>query len=177
MRTTGVRPIVSVMSLNRAIRSWSLPVMTRALAVVLALALGCGASQKQRLERTAREIVAFAHGKSVFGPADEWIRSDLPDIGITGLFPARTADECEVGILAGGEDSFAVRMALLARAQHTIRIQALIFTADESGLRVAEVLKEKKAAGVDVKVIVDGLNNPSLQTQWMYFDLKAHGVE
>src|SRR6185503_974598 len=32
-------------------------------------------------------------------------------------------------------------------------------------------------AGVDVKVIVDGLNNPSMQTQWMYFDLKQHGIE
>jgi hypothetical protein len=48
---------------------------------------------------------------------------------------------------------------------------------DESGLRVADVLKQKKQAGVDVKVIVDGVNNPSLQTQWMYFDLEQHGIE
>jgi cardiolipin synthase len=150
--------------------------MTRALAVVALLGLSCGSTPKRHV-RAAHEMIAFVEGKSVFGPADEWMRSDLPDVGITGLFPTRPPDECEVGILAGGEDSFAVRMELLARAQHSIRIQALIFTGDESGLRVAEVLKQKKQAGVDVKVIVDGLNNPALQTQWMYFDLKQHGIE
>ncbi|HEX5062457.1 MAG TPA: phosphatidylserine/phosphatidylglycerophosphate/cardiolipin synthase family protein [Kofleriaceae bacterium] len=139
-------------------------------------AIACGGSSK-RHEPTAPELVAFVDGKSVFGPATEWMKSDLPDVGETGLFPARTPEQCEVAVLHSGEDSFAARMALLSRAKHSIRIEALIFTGDEAGLRVAEVLKQKKAAGVDVKVIVDGLSNSSLQTQWMYFDLKQHGIE
>jgi cardiolipin synthase len=52
-----------------------------------------------------------------------------------------------------------------------------VFTGDETGLRIAEILKLKKAAGLDVRVIVDGLSNPGLQTQWMYFDLKQNGIE
>jgi putative cardiolipin synthase len=80
-------------------------------------------------------------------------------------------------VLPGGEDAFAERLRMLAAARRSIRIQALIFTADESGLRVAELLKQKKAAGLDVRVIVDGLSNLGLQTQWMYFDLKQHGIE
>jgi putative cardiolipin synthase len=147
----------------------------RLLALGLLFAIAC--TSHARRERTARELVAFVRGTSVFGPADEFVISDLRDVAASGLFPTRAPGECEVAILAGGEDSFAVRMALLARARHTIRIQALIYTGDEAGLRVAEVLKQKRREGVDVKVIVDGVNNPSLQTQWMYFDLKQHGIE
>jgi len=127
--------------------------------------------------RSARDLMAFVEGKSVFGPANEWMPSAMPEVAATGLFPVRSPDECEVAIIAGGEDSFAIRMALLKRARKTIRIQALIFTGDESGLRIAEVLKQKKAAGVDVKIVVDSVNNAGWQTQWMYFDLKQHGIE
>jgi phosphatidylserine/phosphatidylglycerophosphate/cardiolipin synthase-like enzyme len=68
-------------------------------------------------------------------------------------------------------------MEALRNAQTSIRIQALVFKGDESGLRIAEVLKQKKAAGLDVRVIVDAFSNPWLQTQWMFFDLKQHGIE
>ena len=52
-----------------------------------------------------------------------------------------------------------------------------MFKGDETGLRVAEILKQKKAAGLDVRVIVDAFSNPWLQTQWMFFDLKQNGIE
>ena len=149
----------------------------RLLSVVVVVVVGLACGSPQRREREARELVAFLDGTSVFGPANEFRPSTQRDVGGTGLYATRPADQCEVAILAGGEDSFAARMALLARAKHTIRIQALIFTGDESGLRVAEVLKQKHQAGVDVKVIVDGVSNAGLQTQWMYFDLKQHGIE
>jgi phosphatidylserine/phosphatidylglycerophosphate/cardiolipin synthase-like enzyme len=44
-------------------------------------------------------------------------------------------------------------------------------------LYIAELLKAKKAQGLDVRVIVDGMSNPGPQTQWMYFDLKQNGIE
>jgi putative cardiolipin synthase len=143
----------------------------------LAALVACSGSSKQSRELTARELLARMEGTSVFGPTTEFVSSDLPDVKASGMFAPRAAAECEVAILAGGEDSFAARMQLLASARKSIRIQALIFTGDESGLRIAEVLKQKQQAGVDVRVIVDGVNNPSLQTQWMYFDLKQHGIE
>src|SRR6185312_10593721 len=99
-------------------------------------AAACGSPGRQEL--SARQLVAFVDGTSVFGPQREFVTSDFKDVGATGLFPARPASDCEIAVLSGGEDSFAVRMALLARAKHTIRIEALIYTGDESGLRVAE---------------------------------------
>jgi len=82
-----------------------------------------------------------------------------------------------VAVLQNGEDSLAVRLATLKAAQKSIRIQALVFKGDEAGLRIAQILKEKKAAGLDVRVIVDALSNPWMQTQWLFFDLKQHGIE
>ncbi|MBK7537166.1 MAG: phosphatidylserine/phosphatidylglycerophosphate/cardiolipin synthase family protein [Myxococcales bacterium] len=149
-----------------------------ALGLLAGLGVGCASRSRGReAQLSAAAMLAKARGTTVFGPAAEFTGSSLPDVGTSGLFPARTAAECQVSMLTGGEDSFAVRMDLLKSATHSIRIQALIYTADESGLRVAEILKQKKQQGLDVRVIVDGLSNPSLQTQWMYFDLKQHGVE
>lgn len=118
-----------------------------------------------------------ARETSVFGPAEAYRGSTLDDIGRSELYPARGPDECEVAVLDSGEGSFAARIAMLKAAQQSIRIQALVFKGDESGLRIAEILKQKKAEGLDVRVIVDAFSNPWLQTQWMFFDLKQHGIE
>ena len=119
----------------------------------------------------------FAHATSVFGSAEDFHGSGLEDVGKAELYPVRGPDECEVAMLESGEGSFAARMEMLRNARHSIRIQALVFKGDESGLRIAEVLKQKKAEGLDVRVIVDAFSNPWLQTQWMFFDLKQHGIE
>ena len=160
---------------NPASRLYDDDIMKRSGPLVVLLAVACGSSANY--EKTARELVAFVEGTSVFGPTAEFGPSPLPEVAATGLFPTRPASECEIAMIAGGEDSFALRMALLARAKKTIRIQALIFTGDESGLRVSEVLKQKKLEGVEVKVIVDSVNNMATQTQWMYFDLMQHGIQ
>ncbi len=123
------------------------------------------------------DYVARTSATSVVGNEAEFQGSPLPDVGLAGLFPAHGPDQCRVAVLEGGEDSFAVRLAALRNARHSIRIQALVFKGDESGLRIAEILKQKKAAGLDVRVIVDAFSNPWLQTQWMMFDLKQNGIE
>jgi putative cardiolipin synthase len=118
-----------------------------------------------------------ARSTSVFGPDTDFTGSTLEDVGLSGLFPVRSPDECEVAVLDSGEGSFAARLKTLKAAKVSIRIQALVFKGDESGLRIAELLKQKKAEGLDVRVIVDAFSNPWLQTQWMFFDLKQHGIE
>lgn len=128
-------------------------------------------------EADTAAALEFARTTSVFGPDDHFTGSTLEDVGKTELYPVRAPDECEVAVLHSGEDSFAARLAMLKNARSSIRIQALLFNGDEAGLRVAEILKQKKAEGLDVRVIVDAFSNPALQTQWMFFDLKQHGIE
>ena len=122
-------------------------------------------------------VQASAIRGTPFGPAEEFFGSPYEEVGRSGLFDVHPADTCRVAVLPNGGDSFAARVQTLARADTSVRIQALIFTGDESGLYIAELLKAKKAQGLDVRVIVDAMSNAGLQTQWMYFDLKQHGIE
>jgi putative cardiolipin synthase len=113
----------------------------------------------------------------VFGPAQTFLGSPLPQVGRGGLFKPYGPKANRIAVLENGEASFAARVQLLEQAQTSIRIQTLLFTGDEAGLYIAEILKRKKAAGLDVRVIVDAPSNLGFQTQWMYFDLKQHGIE
>lgn len=146
---------------------------------IVTLIAGC-VTVKPPAPQTSDEVLAelqFARETSVFGPAQDFHGSAFNEVGKTELYPVREVRECEVAVLESGEGSFAERMEILKGATQSIRIQALVFKGDEAGLRIAEVLKQKKAEGLDVRVIVDAFSNPEMQTQWMLFDLKQHGIE
>ncbi len=113
----------------------------------------------------------------VFGPPATYAGSPHEDVGRQGLFTTHHPKANRIAVLENGDASFAARVRLLERAKKSIRIQALIFAGDESGLHIADILKRKKAEGLDVRVIVDAPSNLGFQTQWMYFDLKQHGIE
>jgi len=149
-------------------------------AATLALLAGCATAPPMPGDATGTELTGYVEetsATSLLGEDADFTGSDYADVGLSGLFPVRGPAECRIAVLGGGEDSLAVRLETLKQARHSIRIQALVFKGDEAGLRIAELLKEKKAAGLDVRVIVDAFSNPWLQTQWMYFDLKQHGIE
>jgi putative cardiolipin synthase len=138
------------------------------------LLLGC--SSFQRLPEDS-DRPAFVRGSDVFGRSDDFIGSPFADIDHSGLFPVHDAGSTRIAILSNGDDAFAARIQTLKAADTSIRIQALIFTADESGQYISRMLKQKKAQGLDVRVIVDAFSNPSLQTQSLFFDLKQWGIE
>jgi len=124
-----------------------------------------------------RDVQISAGQVTAFGPTQDFVGSPYEEIGISGLFNVHPAETCRIAVLPNGDDSFAARIQSLKNADTSVRIQALIFTGDESGLYIAELLKKKKAQGLDVQVIVDAMSNSGVQTQWMYFDLKQHGIE
>jgi putative cardiolipin synthase len=155
-------------------------IRTAVLLSAAGLLAGCAAAPPAPDADTAEHVdrlIAETSATSVLGPDARFAGSPYQEVGLTGLFPVRGPDDCRIAVLEGGEDSFAVRLQLLKEARRSIRIQALVFKGDETGLRIAEILKQKKAAGLDVRVIVDAFSNPWLQTQWMYFDLKQNGIE
>jgi putative cardiolipin synthase len=160
---------------------------TRVLPVAIAILL-LGACATQTADLPARRegyrqpamgdvSPAGTGGFSVLIGDGGFLGSPDPEVGRRGLFPLHHGKECSIGVLPNGEDSFAQRMQALEGAKKSIRIQALIFTGDEAGLRIMEILKRKHAEGLDVRVVVDAFSNPGLQTQNMYFDLKQNGIE
>jgi phosphatidylserine/phosphatidylglycerophosphate/cardiolipin synthase-like enzyme len=106
--------------------------------------------------------------------ADDASWACSPQVGCSGVYPVR---QSEGAILHNGDQSFAARIATLRRAKRSVRVQALIFHADEAGLFIADLLEQKKKEGLDVRVVVDATSNLDWQTQWMYFDLRQHGIE
>ena len=153
------------------------------MALTLVISLSCAPIRSGRDKngeggRAPRSAVqASAIWGTAFGPAQEYVGSPYEEIGTSGLFDVHPAETCRIAVLPNGDDSFAARIQALKGADTSVRIQALVFTADESGLFIADLLKEKKAEGLDVRVIVDAMSNPDPQTQWMYFDLKQNGIE
>ena len=123
-----------------------------------------------------QEINENTSSWSVFGPAEAFEGSPIPEIGRSGLFHARSPRKNWIALLPNGEISFSLRIKTIMEADTSIRIQALTFKGDESGLYIAEILKYKKAQGLDVRVIVDALSNQDYQTKKMYFDLQQHGI-
>ncbi len=123
-----------------------------------------------------QEIHQNRSGWSVFGPVKNFKGSPVKGIGRSGLFTARSPRKNWVALLPNGEISFSMRIKTIMEADTSIRIQALTFKGDESGLYIAQILKYKKAQGLDVRVIVDALSNQDYQTKKMYFDLQQHGV-
>jgi putative cardiolipin synthase len=158
-------------------------IMQLLVAIALLLVLSCasgrsgGSKTGEGPQPSGSKVPAAATQGTPFGPADEFVGSPYDEIGLNGLFDAHPAETCRIAVLPNGDDSFAARIQALEKADISVRIQALEFTGDESGLYIAELLKAKKAAGLDVRVIVDAFSNPGMQTQWMYFDLKQNGIE
>jgi cardiolipin synthase C len=151
-----------------------------ACLALVALLSGCAAAPGRSGAESPEAVAAMlqrARETSIFGPTADFTASAFPEVGTTELYPVRAPQDCEIAVPRFGEDSFAVRLETLKQARQSIRIQALVFKGDETGLRIAEVLKQKRAEGLDVRVIVDAFSNPWLQTQWMLFDLKQHGIE
>ena len=158
--------------------------LIRLILIITHLGLiACAATQisenKDEKEQTTlkENEKTFLIEGSPFGSVHEFTGSPFEEIGTSGLFDVHTSETCLIAVLPNGDDSFAARIQTLKKADTSVLIQALIFTGDESGLYIAELLKEKKSQGLDVRVIIDAVSNPGPQTQSMYFDLKQHGIE
>ena len=142
---------------------------------LLLCALALGACRDEAAREAAAAAEAARSGISLFDPAFTWHCSPDDAVGCSGTFDVHT--DALQGTPITGEDALGVRLASLRAAKRSVRIQALIFRADEAGLAIAELLKERKREGLDVRVIVDAVSNLDWETQWMYFDLKRSGIE
>ena len=107
---------------------------------------------------------------------------DLPP-QITGLLrlaltraaaPIRRADDVE--IFSRARDPFTALERAIMQAEHRIHIQFYIWTGDDTGKRMIELLTERAKAGVKVRLLYDDFG--SIGTPLRHFDpLRAAGGE
>lgn len=66
--------------------------------------------------------------------------------------------KADVTLLVDGEEFFPHFILAARRAKHSIFTRVYIFGADPYGVKIADLLKERAAQGVDVRVLTDELN-------------------
>lgn len=80
-----------------------------------------------------------------------------------------------VTLLLDGPATYQAMFAAMRQAQHTINVESYIITADETGQAFANILIERRAAGVEVNVVYDSVG--AISTPKAFFDrLEAAGV-
>lgn len=89
-------------------------------------------------------------------------------VGLLGSLGEFTTADNDVKLLVDGPATFAAMFADLERARDSIQMESYIFEDAALGKRMAEVLKRKAAAGVEVRLIYDAVG--SLTTPRAFFD-------
>jgi cardiolipin synthase len=121
-------------------------------------------------ERTSAAIVARLKRKS--GDLDILDRQIAIEQAVVGQ-PLVLANK--VTLLLDGPATYRAMFAAMRQARHTINIEFYIIQDDDVGREFADILLERRAAGVEVNVIYDALG--SLKTPAKYFDrLREAGI-
>lgn len=81
-----------------------------------------------------------------------------------------------VQLLVDGPATFESMFAALEGAQHSILLESYIVEADEIGQRIATILKRKRAEGVDVRLIYDGVGSFSTPPDF-FAELREAGID
>ncbi len=95
-------------------------------------------------------------------------------IEVQGGFPR--SDDNQVELLKDGKYTFERIFQALAAARHSIHLQYYIFEEGELADRLLQLFVEKEAAGVEVRLIYDGIGSYSLSRSYLR-RLKKAGIE
>lgn len=82
----------------------------------------------------------------------------------------------EIQVLTDGAEIFPAMLEALAGAQKLIHLETYILRSDNIGMQFTEILLAKAAAGVDVRIIYDGLGSMDLSDAYLQ-NLREHGVQ
>ena len=81
-----------------------------------------------------------------------------------------------VEMLNDGPSTFKAYAEAIARATHHVHVETFIFADDRLGRSVAGLLAEKRRAGVEVRVIYDGIGSMASDSS-VFDDLRAAGAD
>ncbi|HXN15345.1 MAG TPA: phospholipase D-like domain-containing protein [Usitatibacter sp.] len=93
---------------------------------------------------------------------------------IAGNFPLSIGNK--VVLLEDGPPTYASMLAAIRAARHHVHMETYIFEADEVGKQFAEVLIERRKAGVQVRLIYDSVGSKNTPRDF-FLGLAAQGIE
>jgi cardiolipin synthase A/B len=118
-----------------------------------------------------RELDRLAEHLRDAPPLERHVR--LLDANLTGL---DMTEGNRVTILTDAHVKFPRLFAALRAAEHTIDVEYYIFRNDRTGGQLIEILKERAAAGVKVRFLVDGMGSIGFGRE-RFADMRAAGIE
>lgn len=134
-------------------------------------------SPTERLYENVRARIKSAGADVTLEPIhDSPLRAPEMQARVDRITDAPRRDGCQVRLLPDGVQAFDIRYRMMAAAQRSINLQTYIFHDDETGRRVADLLRSKAREGVDVRVIVDGIGSQDTASR-LFDEMRADGVE
>lgn len=129
-------------------------------------------SRRSRRKLRRRESRTFADPKSA-GLSPESLQQINLGRSLTG---AQYYDNNTVEVFTCGDDKFAALEEDLKAARHSINMQYYIFEEDGIGRRIADILAERAAAGVKVRLIYDHVGSFHVRSRF-FKQLRQRGID
>ncbi len=132
--------------------------------------------ERKRLKRNAnRRVVADA--MEALAAVDEHTveHLQLARVGME-LGEASPLRAGEVEVYLDGDSAYTAILAAVAAATHHIHLEYYIWEPDKIGTELRDALIERRKAGVEIRMVVDGTGSNKLTTQFLA-PLRAAGVD
>ena len=93
----------------------------------------------------------------------------------TEVSDAPPSDARSVRLLLGGDETFAAIEEAIRSAKHHVHLEYYIFEPDQAGTRIRDLLIERAKAGVEVRLLCDGVGSHHLHRRFLA-PLRAAGA-
>ena len=117
--------------------------------------LGPQRIQRKKLKRLRARLALAEARLPPVGDASEDGQERLIE-ATTGFAPTRAA---AIDLLTGGERTYEALFAAIAEARHAVHLEYYIYEPDSVGTRLRDLLAERARAGVEVRLLLDGLGS------------------
>ncbi len=132
--------------------------------------------ERKRIKRNAnRRVVADAMGALAAIDEHTVEHLQLARVGMQ-LGEASPLRANDVEVYLDGDSAYAAILAAVAGATHHIHLEYYIWDPDKIGIELRDALIERRKAGVEVRMVVDGTGSNKLNKQYLT-PLREAGVE
>jgi cardiolipin synthase A/B len=132
--------------------------------------------ERKKLRRAAgRQVVRDSMGALIElgSQSPEDVQLALVPIAVGEAAPMRAH---ELDLYYDGDSTYAAMAEAIAAARHHIHMEYYIWEPDQIGTRIRDLLIERARAGVQVRMIIDGMGCNHLRRKWLR-PLRDAGVE
>ena len=148
------------------------------VGLILYLFFGRSIKNTRMISRRSRRKLRRREGRTFSDPKSAGLSHEsLQQINLgRSLTGAQYYGDNTVEVFTGGKEKFEAFEQDLKAARHSINMQYYIFEDDEIGRRIADILAERAAAGVKVRLIYDHVGSFHVRSRF-FKQLRERGID